>query len=65
MPLPAHHSQVVRSAQLSQLSIAALGLCAKLGLCAYWLSSDRWPDRVDEPTSHHDFKAEARRLVRT
>jgi tetratricopeptide (TPR) repeat protein len=36
-------------------------LCAKLGLCCYWVKTERWPDCVDE--TPYDFKAEARRLV--
>lgn len=31
-------------------------LCERLGLCAYWTRSDRWPDCVD--WAPYDFKAE-------
>lgn len=31
-------------------------LCAKLGLCAYWRDTGRWPDCVDEVP--YDFRAE-------
>jgi len=36
-------------------------LCAKLGLCDYWVETGRWPDCVDQVS--YDFKAEARRLA--
>ena len=36
-------------------------LCAKLGLCDYWLATGRWPDCVE--WVDYDFKAEARRLA--
>ncbi len=41
--------------------IRFVGLCAKLGLCAYWLKTDRWPDCAVEVA--YDFKAESRRLA--
>jgi hypothetical protein len=36
-------------------------LCAKLGLCAYWIATDNWPDCVD--LVPYDFRAEARRAA--
>lgn len=39
------------------------GLCHKLGLCSYWVETDRWPDCTERVGDHYDFKAEARRLV--
>jgi TolB-like protein len=36
-------------------------LCAKLGLCEYWVATGRWPDCADEVS--YDFRGEARRLV--
>ena len=36
-------------------------LCAKLGLCDYWIESGRWPDCADEVP--YDFRAETRQLV--
>lgn len=36
-------------------------LCAKLGLCDYWIKSGNWPDCAE--ISPYDFKAEARRLA--
>jgi adenylate cyclase len=33
-------------------------LCARLGLIDYWLTTQRWPDCVDEVASYYDFKAE-------
>ena len=38
-------------------------LCAKLGLCDYWLKSDCWPDCAEVVAPDYDFKAEARRLA--
>ncbi len=38
-----------------------VGLCAKLGLCDYWVRTDRWPDCADR--TPYDFRAEARRLT--
>jgi hypothetical protein len=38
-----------------------VGLCAKLGLCDYWLRSGLWPDCADEVP--YDFRAESRRLA--
>jgi adenylate cyclase len=38
-------------------------LCAKLGLCDYWVKTERWPDCADEVA--YDFKAESRRLAAT
>jgi TolB-like protein len=39
-----------------------VALCAKLGLCEYWVGSGRWPDCADR--APYDFRAEARRLAR-
>jgi TolB-like protein len=36
-------------------------LCAKLGLCGYWLKSGHWPDCAEPGELPYDFKAEARR----
>lgn len=38
-----------------------VGLCMKLGLCDYWVKTDRWPDCAGLVA--YDFKAECRRLV--
>lgn len=35
-------------------------LCEKLGLCDYWLKTDRWPDCVDEVAPYYDLKAAVR-----
>ena len=43
--------------------IRFVGLCARLGLCAYWVKSDGWPDCADEGLLPYDFKAECRRLA--
>jgi len=34
-------------------------LCAKLGLCDYWLETSRWPDCADEVAGDYDFRARA------
>src|SRR5262249_51397464 len=41
--------------------IRFVGLCAKLGLCDYWVKTDRWPDCGDEVP--YDFRSEVRRLA--
>ncbi|HEY2051104.1 MAG TPA: hypothetical protein VGH03_17330 [Caulobacteraceae bacterium] len=38
-------------------------LCAKLGLCDYWLGSGRWPDCADELAGVYDFRARAAAAV--
>ena len=38
-------------------------LCAKLGLCDYWVNTGSWPDCAEAVAPYYDFKAEARRLV--
>ena len=38
-------------------------LCAKLGLCDYWVKTDCWPDCADAGLLPYDFKAEVRRLA--
>jgi TolB-like protein len=38
-----------------------VGVCAKLGLCDYWVGSGRWPDCADKVA--YDFRAEATRLA--
>jgi TolB-like protein len=40
--------------------IRFMALCARLGLCAYWVASDRWPDCVADVAPYYDMKAEAR-----
>ena len=36
-----------------------VGLCARLGLCDYWVATGRWPDCVDEVATRYDFRASA------
>jgi tetratricopeptide (TPR) repeat protein len=36
-------------------------LCAKLGLCDYWIETGKWPDCADEVP--YDFRAEARKAA--
>jgi hypothetical protein len=36
-------------------------LCAKLGLCDYWVTSGRWPDCAADGILPYDFEAAVRR----
>ncbi len=38
-------------------------LCAKLGLCAHWVKTERWPDCAEAGVLPYDFRAECWRLV--
>ena len=38
-------------------------LCARLGLVDYWLSTQHWPDCVDEVAPYYDFKAECAKVA--
>jgi TolB-like protein/Tfp pilus assembly protein PilF len=38
-------------------------LCARLGLCDYWVETAKWPDIADAGMLPFDFKAECRRLA--
>jgi len=38
-------------------------LCARLGLVDYWLTTQKWPDCVDEVAPYYDFKAECDRVA--
>lgn len=40
-----------------------LGLCAKLGLCDYWVTTNRWPECAEATGLDFDFKVEARKLA--
>jgi TolB-like protein len=51
-----HNAEMMRD-------IRFVGLCARLGLCDYWVKSGRWPDCAEAAAPHYDFKAEARRLA--
>jgi len=46
-----------------QRDIRFVDFCHRLGLCAYWVAEDRWPECADAVAGHYDFRAEARRLV--
>jgi TolB-like protein len=35
-------------------------LCARLGLCDYWVATGRWPDCGDELAARYDLRAQAR-----
>ncbi|HEY3777847.1 MAG TPA: hypothetical protein VGL35_07300 [Rhizomicrobium sp.] len=51
-----HNSQIMKD-------IRFVRLCAKLGLCDYWVKTENWPDCAEGVAPYYDFKAEARRLV--
>jgi adenylate cyclase len=38
-------------------------LCARLGLVDYWLTTQHWPDCVDEVAPYYDFKAECAKVA--
>ena len=38
-------------------------LCGKMSLCAYWATSNRWPDCAQAGALAYDFKAECLRLM--
>ncbi|MFM9853897.1 MAG: BTAD domain-containing putative transcriptional regulator [Sphingomonadaceae bacterium] len=40
-----------------------MDICARLGMCDYWLSTNRWPDCVNEVAPYYDLQREARRRV--
>jgi hypothetical protein len=52
---PTHNRPMMRDPRFPSL-------CARLGLCAYWVASDRWPDCAEAVADAYDFKAECRRL---
>jgi hypothetical protein len=43
--------------------IRFVGLCAKMGLCDYWVQTGHWPDCADQVP--YDFRAEARKQATT
>jgi len=40
-----------------------VNLCARLGLVDYWLTTQHWPDCVDEVAPYYDFKAECEKVA--
>jgi adenylate cyclase len=38
-------------------------LCARCGLVEYWLTTQKWPDCVDEVAPYYDFKAECEKVA--
>jgi TolB-like protein len=40
-------------------------LCARLGLVEYWLTSDVWPDCVQDIAPFYDFKVEGRKALQS
>jgi tetratricopeptide (TPR) repeat protein len=43
--------------------IRFVGLCAKLGLCNYWVHTERWPDCVDDLAPYYNFRGECEKVV--
>jgi len=41
-----------------------VALCARLGLCDYWVRSGNWPDCAGDLEAFYDFRAEARASLR-
>ena len=48
------------SAQPLREDVRFVRLCGRLGLCDYWIATDRWPDCAEELAPFYDFRAEAR-----
>lgn len=48
------------SARWLRQDIRFVRFCARLGLCDYWLETDRWPDCTDEVADLYDFRTEAK-----
>ena len=46
-----------------QRDVRFVSVCARLGLCDYWLATDRWPDSAEDGALPYDFKYECRRLA--
>ena len=38
-------------------------LCARCGLVEYWLTTQQWPDCVDEVAPYYDFKTECEKVA--
>jgi adenylate cyclase len=49
------------SAEVMRRDPRFVRLCARLGLCDYWIATNRWPDCADALASYYDFRAAARR----
>ena len=66
-PPAATHSPAIifdRSGNLGMMEdVRFVGFCAKLGLCDYWVKTDRWPDCADAGVLPYAFKAECWRLT--
>ena len=43
--------------------IRFIRLCAKMGLCDYWVKTDRWPDCAADGVLPYDFKAACRAIA--
>jgi tetratricopeptide (TPR) repeat protein len=55
------HALFWRSASPLQQDPRYVRLCARLGLCDYWVKTERWPDCADAVAPYYDFRSEARR----
>ena len=46
-----------------QRDVRFVELCARFGLCDYWVKNDTWPDCAEQLSAFYDFKAEAQRAL--
>jgi tetratricopeptide (TPR) repeat protein len=51
-----HNVAMIRDARFVRL-------CARLGLCHYWMTTGSWPDCAEMMAPYYEFKAEAKRLA--
>jgi adenylate cyclase len=53
----------IASTDPQRFGLRFVQLCARLGLCDYWTTTDSWPDCAARLANLFDFNAEARRLA--
>jgi hypothetical protein len=54
---------VIYQSRRLMLDARFASLCARLGLCDYWVTTERWPDCAADGVLPYDFKAACRRLA--
>ena len=47
----------------TRLSPRLLPLCARLGLCAYWAETNRWPDFIIDAPNRAELETDVKRLT--
>lgn len=57
------HHLFVPGGDAMRRDVRFVKLCAQLGLCDYWVRTERWPDCADKLSLFYDFRSEARRHV--